>query len=255
MAVAFYSTRCFRRVTFLPSNTLAIANPGLIGNGMRGAVRYGTAETASLYSLPVYIFGKTGTATQINGFRSQGWFVGFASPLDNSSTAESESMPKSVKLAVLVFLTRAHGSDAAEVARPIFEEYSRFAETQGRGETEIRAAVPATERLGDTGTGTRETGKEPRTGVTLASPRLLLRPVVVFPVAKTSLSSLSNYVLALCAEGVRTHQSSEAWRLKSHLCLKILAAFEMVTISSLRLTPRYQTVDSDSALRSAAGVK
>ena len=49
----------------------------LIVNGMRGAVRYGTAETASLYSLPVYIFGKTGTATQINGFRSQGWFVGF----------------------------------------------------------------------------------------------------------------------------------------------------------------------------------
>src|SRR5256714_10480332 len=47
----------------------------MIIKGMRGAVRYGTAETASLYSLPAYIFGKTGTATQINGFRSQGWFV------------------------------------------------------------------------------------------------------------------------------------------------------------------------------------
>jgi stage II sporulation protein D len=104
----------------------------LIVKGMRGAVRYGTAETAGLYSLPVYIFGKTGTATQINGFRSQGWFVGFASPPASSeppdgSKAERESAPQNVKLAVLVFLAKAHGSEAAQVARPIFEEYARTA--------------------------------------------------------------------------------------------------------------------------------
>lgn len=104
----------------------------LIVKGMRGAVRYGTAETAGLYSLPVYIFGKTGTATQINGFRSQGWFVGFASPpaaseSPDGSRAESESAPQNVKLAVLVFLAKAHGSEAAQVARPIFEEYARTA--------------------------------------------------------------------------------------------------------------------------------
>src|SRR6266850_5093522 len=81
----------------------------LIVKGMRGAVRYGTAETANLYSLPVYIFGKTGTATQIDGFRSQGWFVGFASRLDEESRAEAA--PEEVKLAVLVFLTKAHGSE------------------------------------------------------------------------------------------------------------------------------------------------
>ena len=51
----------------------------MIVKGMRGAVRYGTAETAGLYKLPTYIFGKTGTATQLDGFRSQGWFIGFAS--------------------------------------------------------------------------------------------------------------------------------------------------------------------------------
>ena len=115
----------------------------LIIKGMRGAVRYGTAETANLYSLPAYIFGKTGTATQINGFRSQGWFVGFASPLDNrtasslhdNSKGDGEAAPEKVKLAVLVFLTKAHGSEAAQVARPVFEEYARFAETQGREET------------------------------------------------------------------------------------------------------------------------
>src|SRR6267142_1471848 len=96
----------------------------LIIKGMRGAVRYGTAETASLYSLPAYIFGKTGTATQINGFRSQGWFVGFASPLDNNtaspppdnSKGDRESAEEKVKLAVLVFLRKAHGSEAAQVA-------------------------------------------------------------------------------------------------------------------------------------------
>src|SRR6267142_7040545 len=53
----------------------------LILKGMRGAVRYGTAETASLYSLPIYVFGKTGTATEINGYRTQGGVVGFASEM------------------------------------------------------------------------------------------------------------------------------------------------------------------------------
>jgi stage II sporulation protein D len=115
----------------------------LIVKGMRGAVRYGTAETANLYSLPVYVFGKTGTATQIDGFRSQGWFVGFASPLDENSKGESESAPQKVKLAVLVFLAKAHGSEAAQVARPIFEEYARFVETRGREEREMEDATPS----------------------------------------------------------------------------------------------------------------
>jgi cell division protein FtsI/penicillin-binding protein 2 len=43
--------------------------------GMRGAVSFGTAEKADLDSLPVYIAGKTGTSTQLQGFRSQGWFA------------------------------------------------------------------------------------------------------------------------------------------------------------------------------------
>jgi SpoIID/LytB domain protein len=109
----------------------------IIVKGMRGAVRYGTAETAGLYKLPGYIFGKTGTATQINGFRSQGWFVGFAS--DASGEDDSQTEPERVKLAVLVFLTKAHGSEAAEIARPIFDELTRAAiETRRRGD----AATP-----------------------------------------------------------------------------------------------------------------
>jgi len=96
----------------------------IILKGMRGAVRYGTAETARLYSLPIHVFGKTGTATEINGYRTQGWFVGFASQPNQDTNEEAEYAPEKVKLAVLVFLTKAHGSEAAEVARPVFDEYA-----------------------------------------------------------------------------------------------------------------------------------
>ncbi|MFN2513133.1 MAG: SpoIID/LytB domain-containing protein [Pyrinomonadaceae bacterium] len=88
--------------------------------GMRGAVRYGTAEHAKLHTLPLYVFGKTGTATQFGGFRTHGWFVGFA-----SRSGPSPTTPENTELAVLVFLKRAHGSDAAELARPIFEVFIR----------------------------------------------------------------------------------------------------------------------------------
>jgi stage II sporulation protein D len=93
----------------------------VIVKGMRGAIRYGSAEKANLYSLPVYVFGKTGTATQLGGFRTHGWFVGIASAPDNS-TGDSETAPDKVKLAVLVFLAKGKGAEAAEVARPIFAE-------------------------------------------------------------------------------------------------------------------------------------
>lgn len=95
----------------------------LIVRGMRGAVRYGSAEKASLYSLPVYIFGKTGTATELNGFRTHGWFVGIASQ-GTEAASDSEAAPDKVKLAVLVLLTRGHGFEAARAARPIFDEFA-----------------------------------------------------------------------------------------------------------------------------------
>ena len=96
----------------------------LIIKGMRGAVRYGSAEKANLYSLPVYVFGKTGTATEIDGFRTHGWFVGMASQSADEGTSESEGAPDKVNLAVLVFLARGHGFEAAQVARPILNEFA-----------------------------------------------------------------------------------------------------------------------------------
>ncbi len=112
----------------------------LILKGMRGVVRYGTAETANLYSLPIYVFGKTGTATEINGYRTQGWFVGFASEPKETTIDESDFAPERVKLAVLVFLAKAHGSEAAEVARPIFEDYAHIAGKHGQGDAETQSS-------------------------------------------------------------------------------------------------------------------
>ena len=77
--------------------------------GMRGAVVFGTAQKANL---PAHIIGKTGTSTPLQGFRTQGWFVGIAFAPGTTNA----------QLAVVVYLKNAHGSDAAEVARPIFEE-------------------------------------------------------------------------------------------------------------------------------------
>jgi SpoIID/LytB domain protein len=92
----------------------------IITEGMAGAVRFGTARSAKLDSLPLTIIGKTGTANPPRGFRTNGWFVGFAAPFEsNHELAAAE-----VDLAVLVLLPRAHGSQAAELARPIFAAYA-----------------------------------------------------------------------------------------------------------------------------------
>ena len=100
--------------------------------GMRGAVVYGTAEKAGLSSLPIFIFGKTGTSTSSNGFRRQGWFVSFAADAGSAAVAT----PESLELAVLVFIKRSHGSDAALVSHRVFEEYVK----QKRGEGESARA-------------------------------------------------------------------------------------------------------------------
>lgn len=118
----------------------------LIVKGMRGAVRYGSAEKANLYTLPLYVFGKTGTATELEGFRTHGWFVGFAS----QPAANSEADAGNIKLAVLVFLNKGHGFEAAQVSRAVFSEFARSttAETNAAGtnaNTVNQATQPAVE--------------------------------------------------------------------------------------------------------------
>jgi stage II sporulation protein D len=120
--------------------TITDEERAIIVAGMRGAVSYGTAERARLDALPLRIFGKTGTATEIGGFRTHGWFVGFASDPRatqreddtcdasqlSSHAPNDQPAPADVKLAVLVFLKRAQGKECAALARPIFEEYARL---------------------------------------------------------------------------------------------------------------------------------
>lgn len=88
--------------------------------GMKGAVRFGTASGAGLDALPFEVLGKTGTSTMANDYRSQGWFVGFAA----ERGAGRGVSPEGVRLAVLVFIRRARGADCARVARSVFEEYA-----------------------------------------------------------------------------------------------------------------------------------
>jgi len=99
---------------------IANQHRAIIAEGMAGAVRYGTARSAKLDSLPLTILGKTGTANPPKGFRTNGWFVGFAGAFQTNRQPD----PPDVKLAVLVLLARAHGSQAAEIAKPIFEAYA-----------------------------------------------------------------------------------------------------------------------------------
>jgi stage II sporulation protein D len=118
----------------------------LIVKGMRGAVRYGSAEKANLYSLPLYVFGKTGTATELNGFRTHGWFAGFAAVAPESSNSGTDA-PQNIKLAVLVFLTRGHGFEAAQVSRSVFSEFARSADGQSAVEPEQTNGVSNSQRV------------------------------------------------------------------------------------------------------------
>src|SRR5882762_6848590 len=92
----------------------------IITEGMAGAVRYGTARSAHLDSLPFYILGKTGTSAPPKGFRARGWFVGFAA----APQPQGEPKPEEIDLAVLVLLEHSHGSEAAAVSRSIFAAYA-----------------------------------------------------------------------------------------------------------------------------------
>ncbi|MFN2578303.1 MAG: SpoIID/LytB domain-containing protein [Pyrinomonadaceae bacterium] len=112
----------------------------IITEGMAGAVRYGTARSARLDALPLQILGKTGTAMPAKGFRTNGWFIGFAAPFQSNR----ELGPSQVDLAVLVLLSRAHGSEAAMTAKPIFAAYAtevsrRNTETQSFSSSNVDA--------------------------------------------------------------------------------------------------------------------
>ena len=103
-----------------PTIEIAPRHRVVITEGMAGAVRYGTARSAHLDLLPLYILGKTGTSVPPRGFRSNGWFVGFAA----ESRPQGEPQPEQIDLAVLVLVERSHGSEAAALSQSIFQAYA-----------------------------------------------------------------------------------------------------------------------------------
>ncbi len=106
-------------VNFAPRESARIpmsaTHRAILLEGMRGAVRYGTAAKADLDELPVYAVGKTGTSTASNGFQTQGWFVAFLS--DDSPNQLPE--PEQARIGIVVFLKRSHGSTCADVVKTL----------------------------------------------------------------------------------------------------------------------------------------
>ncbi len=157
----------------------------IILEGMAGAIRYGTAHNAKLDSLPLTIVGKTGTALPSKGFRTNGWFVGLAGPADAARDIEASD----VKLAVIVFLPRAHGAEAAAISRPIFEAYAN--------EISQRGAEPASSSRMNSGDEGTDVSPSPRLPV---SPSALKVHLVHDNITREL--SLEDYVLGVMrAEG------------------------------------------------------
>jgi SpoIID/LytB domain protein len=112
------------------TNDINPEHRAILIEGMRGAVEYGTAAKANLDELSLNIFGKTGTASGDGNYRMQGWFVGFAADEETKGRIPN---PDEIKLAVLVLIKGAHGSDSAMVSKQIF---STFASSQTQRTTD-----------------------------------------------------------------------------------------------------------------------
>lgn len=120
---------CRPRLAILPGQTtdqceepkpraILDAHRRAIVSGMAGAVTYGTAAGAldgPAGDRPFVWLGKTGTAAASNRFRRHGWFVGFAAPRG----AGEVPPPEQIELAILVFLRRGTGAEAAAVAAQV----------------------------------------------------------------------------------------------------------------------------------------
>jgi SpoIID/LytB domain protein len=109
--------------------------------GMQGCTSFGSASEAGLDKLPYDVIGKTGTSGSSNGFRTQGWFVGFLLHRKNAKTVA----PDDLNVAVLVFLKRAHGSEAATIAATFYRQLLLGKETQS--DKEAKEQTPKSQIL------------------------------------------------------------------------------------------------------------
>ncbi len=106
--------------------------------GMQGCTQFGSASEAGLGKLPYDVIGKTGTSGASNGFRTQGWFVSF---LLNRKSAKNVE-PADLNLAVVVFLKRAHGAEAATVAGEFYRKLIFGEATQNGKDAKGHSEIP-----------------------------------------------------------------------------------------------------------------
>ncbi|MBV9924048.1 MAG: SpoIID/LytB domain-containing protein [Acidobacteria bacterium] len=199
------------------------AHRQLLLAGMRGAVAYGTAARAGLATLPVYVFGKTGTSTPQGGWRAQGWFVGFAAGTNSQGDTSVKDVPADdVKLTVLVLLKRSRGADAAEVARTVFEAYARTLGVREESREDVRG-----KRLSDDADEDDKSGEDDGRGVRVrlsrgdATLRLPLEDYVFGVLAaegsvETELEALKS--LAVAARTYAVHNLGRHARDRFDLC-------------------------------------
>jgi len=101
--------RGYRNLALL-SGSRREANLAPLFEGLQASVSYGMAHMAQPEA-PMKVAGKTGTAAAEKGPWTHGWFAGYA-PAENP------------QIALVVFLEKGHGSDAATIAREIFGAYA-----------------------------------------------------------------------------------------------------------------------------------
>jgi cell division protein FtsI/penicillin-binding protein 2 len=90
-------------------------NVRLVWQGLERSVAFGMAHAAHVDKMQ--IAGKTGTASDGPGGPTHGWFVGLAPAADP-------------EIAIVVYLERGRGADAAALAQPVFAAYFQDARKQ-----------------------------------------------------------------------------------------------------------------------------
>ena len=102
--------RAYRNLALLSQTNGDAKSAALLSEGLQGSVAYGMARAAQPAST-MKAAGKTGTARVEEGAWTHGWFAGYA-PADRPA------------IVLVVFLEKGHGSDAAAIAREIFEAFA-----------------------------------------------------------------------------------------------------------------------------------
>ena len=102
--------RAYRDLALLSQKNADVKLTALLFEGLQESVSYGMARAAQPAS-PMKVAGKTGTALAEEGPWTHGWFAGYA-PAENP------------EIVLVVFLEKGHGSDAAALARQIFDAFA-----------------------------------------------------------------------------------------------------------------------------------